>query len=93
MAARYWRLGLLRLLTAPIAKHVLSAAKRQQLKAALEFMRDGDALTVAKPDRLARSDHPASTAISQCQLMQPEADVHVAARAPVEDTRSQPLWR
>jgi len=90
-----------RLLTAPIAKHVLSAAKRQQLKAALEFMRDGDALSVAKPDRLARSDHPASTAISQWQLMQPETDrqrrnwprLQHRRGAPVEGNRRQPLWR
>ena len=31
-------------------------AKREQLEAALEFMREGDVLVVTKLDRLARSD-------------------------------------
>jgi DNA invertase Pin-like site-specific DNA recombinase len=33
---------------------VSSIAKRAQLDACLEFLRDGDALVVSKPDRLAR---------------------------------------
>ena len=37
------------------SERVSSVAKRAQLEAALEFVRDGDVLTVAKPDRLARS--------------------------------------
>lgn len=37
------------------AERVSSVAKRDQLAAALDFVREGDTLTVTKPDRLARS--------------------------------------
>lgn len=37
------------------AERVSSVAKREQLDAALDFVRQGDVLMVAKPDRLARS--------------------------------------
>ena len=37
------------------SERVSSVAQRDQLEAALEFVRDGDALVVAKLDRLARS--------------------------------------
>lgn len=37
------------------SERVLSVAKRAQLTAALDFVRDGDVLMVTKPDRLARS--------------------------------------
>ena len=37
------------------AERVSSVAKRAQLEAALDFVREGDTLVVAKPDRLARS--------------------------------------
>ncbi len=37
------------------AEQVSSVAQRAGLKACLEFMREGDALVVTKPDRLARS--------------------------------------
>jgi DNA invertase Pin-like site-specific DNA recombinase len=37
------------------AKRVSSVAKRAQLEAALEFVREGDTLVIAKLDRLARS--------------------------------------
>jgi len=37
------------------AEQVSSAAKREQLETALDFVRDGDALVVSKLDRLARS--------------------------------------
>jgi DNA invertase Pin-like site-specific DNA recombinase len=37
------------------AEQVSSVAQRSGLKACLEFMREGDALVVTKPDRLARS--------------------------------------
>lgn len=37
------------------SEQVSSVAQRAALKACLEFMREGDALVVAKPDRLARS--------------------------------------
>jgi DNA invertase Pin-like site-specific DNA recombinase len=37
------------------AERVSSIAKRAQLEAALEFVREGDTLAVTKPDRLARS--------------------------------------
>lgn len=37
------------------AEKVSSVAKRERLEAALDFVRDGDTLMVAKPDRLARS--------------------------------------
>lgn len=37
------------------AERVSSVAKRPQLEAALDFAREGDTLTVTKPDRLARS--------------------------------------
>jgi DNA invertase Pin-like site-specific DNA recombinase len=37
------------------AERVSSVGKRQQLEAALDYLRDGDVLTVTKPDRLARS--------------------------------------
>src|SRR6476469_2105070 len=37
------------------SERVSSVAKRGQLEAALDFVRDGDTLMVAKPDRLARS--------------------------------------
>lgn len=37
------------------AERVSSVAKRERLEAALDFVREGDALVVAKPDRLARS--------------------------------------
>jgi DNA invertase Pin-like site-specific DNA recombinase len=37
------------------SERVSSVAKRAQLDAALDFVRQGDVLTVAKPDRLARS--------------------------------------
>jgi DNA invertase Pin-like site-specific DNA recombinase len=37
------------------AEKVSSVAKRAQLEAALDYCRDGDVLTVTKPDRLARS--------------------------------------
>src|SRR3954447_20908165 len=37
------------------AERVSSVAKREQLAAALEFVREGDVLMVTKPDRLARS--------------------------------------
>lgn len=37
------------------AERISSVARRAQLEAALEFVREGDTLVVAKPDRLARS--------------------------------------
>lgn len=37
------------------AERVSSVAKRDQLEAALDYVREGDALVVTKPDRLARS--------------------------------------
>ena len=37
------------------AERVSSVAKRAQLEAALDYVRDGDTLVVTKPDRLARS--------------------------------------
>ena len=37
------------------AERVSSVAKRDQLAAALDFVREGDTLVVTKPDRLARS--------------------------------------
>ncbi|MBS7812856.1 recombinase family protein [Roseococcus pinisoli] len=37
------------------AERVSSVARRPQLEAALDFVREGDVLVVAKPDRLARS--------------------------------------
>jgi DNA invertase Pin-like site-specific DNA recombinase len=37
------------------AERVSSVGTRQQLAAALDYLRDGDTLTVTKPDRLARS--------------------------------------
>ena len=37
------------------AERVTSVAKRAQLEAALEYVREGDTLAVTKPDRLARS--------------------------------------
>lgn len=37
------------------AERVSSVAKRARLEAALDFVREGDTLTVTKPDRLARS--------------------------------------
>lgn len=37
------------------AERVSSIARRAQLEAALEYVREGDTLVVAKPDRLARS--------------------------------------
>lgn len=37
------------------AERVSSVARRDRLEAALDFVRDGDTLIVAKPDRLARS--------------------------------------
>jgi DNA invertase Pin-like site-specific DNA recombinase len=37
------------------AERVSSVAKRAQLEAALDYVREGDTLTVTKPDRLARS--------------------------------------
>jgi DNA invertase Pin-like site-specific DNA recombinase len=37
------------------AERVSSVAKRAQLEAALDYLRQGDVLTVTKPDRLARS--------------------------------------
>ncbi len=37
------------------AEQVSSVAKREQLEAALDFVREGDTLIVTKPDRLARS--------------------------------------
>jgi DNA invertase Pin-like site-specific DNA recombinase len=37
------------------AEQVSSAGKRQQLDAALDYLREGDVLMVCKPDRLARS--------------------------------------
>ena len=37
------------------AEQVSSVAKRAQLEAALDYVRDGDVLVVTKPDRLARS--------------------------------------
>jgi DNA invertase Pin-like site-specific DNA recombinase len=37
------------------AEQVSSAGKRQQLDAALDYLREGDVLVVCKPDRLARS--------------------------------------
>jgi DNA invertase Pin-like site-specific DNA recombinase len=37
------------------AERVSSVAKRAQLEAAIEYVREGDTLTVTKPDRLARS--------------------------------------
>lgn len=37
------------------SERVSSVAKRAQLEAALDFVRDGDVLVVCKPDRLARS--------------------------------------
>jgi DNA invertase Pin-like site-specific DNA recombinase len=36
-------------------EQVSSVAQREQLKACLDFLREGDALVVTKPDRLARS--------------------------------------
>src|SRR3954463_6587409 len=37
------------------AEQVSSVAQRDRLKACLDFIREGDALVVTKPDRLARS--------------------------------------
>ncbi|MFL5282504.1 MAG: recombinase family protein [Rhodopila sp.] len=37
------------------SERVSSVAERDKLKAALEFVREGDAIVVTKPDRLARS--------------------------------------
>ncbi|MBV8589621.1 MAG: recombinase family protein [Acetobacteraceae bacterium] len=37
------------------AERVSSAARRDKLRAALDYVRDGDTLLVTKPDRLARS--------------------------------------
>jgi len=37
------------------SERVSSVGKREQLKAALDFLREGDVLMVTKPDRLARS--------------------------------------
>lgn len=37
------------------AERVSSVAKRAQMEAALDYVRDGDTLVVTKPDRLARS--------------------------------------
>lgn len=37
------------------AEQVSSVAQRAELKACLDFLREGDVLTVTKPDRLARS--------------------------------------
>jgi DNA invertase Pin-like site-specific DNA recombinase len=37
------------------SERVSSVAKRAQMEAALDYVRDGDTLTITKPDRLARS--------------------------------------
>ena len=37
------------------AERVSSVGKRQQLDAALDYLREGDVLMVTRPDRLARS--------------------------------------
>ena len=39
----------------PGNEQVSSVAKRDQVDAALDFIREGDTLVVTKPDRLARS--------------------------------------
>ncbi|MBR0666957.1 recombinase family protein [Roseomonas hellenica] len=41
--------------TKTFAERVSSVAKRAQLEAALDYVREGDTLVVTKPDRLARS--------------------------------------
>ena len=46
------------------AEQVSSVAPRAQLKAALEFIREGDTLIVTKPDRLARSTADLLTIVS-----------------------------
>ena len=50
-------------------EQVLSMAKRQQLEAALDYIRDGDTLVVCKLDRLGRTKHsPSSKSASDSPL-------------------------
>lgn len=49
------------------SERVSSVARRARLEAALEFVREGDTLTVTKPDRLARSVSDLLTIIARLQ--------------------------